>query len=631
MGQSFLLRALLMCQGMKKLFALVATVSLSATSVVACTPKPVSAEPVAEEFIEGMESRNNEGLAELTDSPDDATQALDATYSGLQAEGLDIELEGVKQDETVATADYKVTWDLPKDRSLSYTTQMTLTKAEDEWTVRWKPSIIHPDLGAHQHLELRALEATRASVVSSNGVELMSPGLNYRVIVDTSSLSDVRPTASKVSSALAAAHREDDSIAEVDAKGLAEKLEKAESAYSVGLYTEEQESVIRAKLEGMDGVRINEEPALVTRDRGLAPDLLSRVRSAVNDELDGETGWSIAVVNENGAALSDVEKHAPEAAPSIKVGLDYDVQRAAQEAVNQRSDAQAMLVAIRPSNGDILAVAQTEKADEDGDVALQGQYPPGSVFKILTAAAGVEKQNLTTDTIVPCPGTMDIYGRVVTNYNAFSLGNVPLSQAFAQSCNTTFADISTKLAPGELKETGKKFGFGVDYEIPGLTTTTGSIPEGKEVLERTEAGYGQGYDLASPFGMAMVSASVAAGKTPTPTLIEGRETKASDKSRPIPDHVLNNVRGMMRQVVTSGTARGMQAGGTIYGKTGEAEINEGSHAWFTGYREEDDIAFATLIVLGGGSESSVAITDNFLRKLDDYRSRPNDGPAPKVE
>lgn len=631
MGQSFLLRALLMCQSMKKLFALVATVSFAATGVVACTPKPVSAEPVAEEFIEGMESRNNEGLEELTDSPDDATQALDATYSGLQAEGLDIELEGIKQNETMATADYKVKWDLPKERSLSYTTQMTLTKAEDEWTVRWKPSIIHPDLGAHQHLELRVLEATRASVVSSNGVELMSPGLNYRVIVDTSSLSDVRPTASKVSSALAAAHREDDSIAEVDAKDLAEKLEKADSAYSVGLYTEEQESVIRAKMEGMDGVRINEEPALVTRDRGLAPDLLSRVRSAVNDELDGETGWSIAVVNENGAALSDVEKHAPEAAPSIKVGLDYDVQRAAQEAVDQRSDAQAMLVAIRPSNGDILAVAQTEKADEDGDVALQGQYPPGSVFKILTAAAGVEKQDLTTDTIVPCPGTMNIYGRVVTNYNAFSLGNVPLSQAFAQSCNTTFADISTKLAPGELKETGKKFGFGVDYEIPGLTTTTGSIPEGKEVLERTEAGYGQGYDLASPFGMAMVSASVAAGKTPTPKLIEGRETKASDKPAQIPEHVLNNVRGMMRQVVTSGTARGMQAGGTIYGKTGEAEINEGSHAWFTGYREEDDIAFATLIVLGGGSESSVAITDNFLQKLDEYRSRPNDGPAPMVE
>ena len=73
---------------MKKLVALVATITLASTSVVACTPKPVSAEPVAEEFLEGMESRNNDGLAALTDSPSDATAALDATYSGLQAEGL---------------------------------------------------------------------------------------------------------------------------------------------------------------------------------------------------------------------------------------------------------------------------------------------------------------------------------------------------------------------------------------------------------------------------------------------------------------------------------------------------------------------------------------------------------------
>lgn len=616
---------------MKKLVALVATITLASTSVVACTPKPVSAEPVAEEFLEGMESRNNDGLAALTDSPSDATAALDATYSGLQAEGLDIELEGVDQDENLATANYKVTWDLPKERTLSYDTQMTLTKTEDEWTVRWKPSLIHPDLGANQHLELRALEAKRASVVSSNGVELMSPGLNYRLVVDTSSLEDVRPTAAKISGALAAAHRQDDSIAEIDAKDLAKKLEDADGSFSVTMFTEDQAKAVRPKVEGMDGVRLNEEPALVTRDRGLAPDLMSRVRSAVQDEVDGQTGWSISVVNENGAALSDVEKHDPNAAPSIKVGLDYDVQRAAQEAVNERADSQAMLVAIRPSNGDILAVAQTEKADEDGDVALQGQYPPGSVFKILTAAAGVDKQGLNTDTIVPCPGTMDIYGRVVTNYNSFSLGSVPLSQAFAQSCNTTFADISTKLKPGELKDMGKKFGFGVEYDIPGLTTITGSIPDGKEPLERTESGYGQGYDLASPFGMALVSATVANGKTPTPTLIEGHKTKASDKPQQIPKPVLDNVRAMMRQVVTSGTARSMAAGGTIYGKTGEAEINEGSHAWFTGYREEDDIAFATLVVLGGGSDASVNITSNFLQKVDAYRSGPHEGAAPPAE
>ena len=148
-------------------------------------------------------------------------------------------------------------------------------------------------------------------------------------------------------------------------------------------------------------------------------------------------------------------------------------------------------------------------------------------------------------------------------------------------------------------------------------------------MERTEAGYGQGADLASPFGMALVSATVAAGKTPMPTLLSNHKTKASEDA-PAPDpHVLENVRDMMRAVVTGGTASGMQAGGTIYGKTGEAEINEGSHAWFTGYRE-DDIAFATLVVLGGGSDTSVNITDNFLQKLDAYRAEGNgSAPAPQ--
>ena len=87
---------------------------------------------------------------------------------------------------------------------------------------------------------------------------------------------------------------------------------------------------------------------------------------------------------------------------------------------------------------------------------------------------------------------------------------------------------------------------------------------------------------------------------------------------------------MMRQVVVGGTASGMKAGGTIYGKTGEAEINGGSHAWFTGYRD-DDLAFATLVVLGGGSTISVNITDDFLQKLDAHRAEDHPAPAPAAE
>ncbi|OFM03064.1 cell division protein FtsI [Corynebacterium sp. HMSC071F07] len=615
---------------MRKMVALLCAASFGASSLVACTPKPVSAEPVAEKFIADMEARNNDELATLVDNPDATTSTLDATYSGLQAEGLDIELGDVPQDDSHAAAKYKVTWDLPKDRTLSYDTEMTLTKKDKDWQGRWQPSLVHPNLGAHQHLELRAIDAKRASVVSSDGVELLSPGLQYRVVVDKEKAGDMRPLAAKISSALNQAHAQDDSVPEKDAGELAKELEGSEgNSYSVTMLNEAQAEQVRPQLEHIEGVRLNEEPAMVTRETGLAPDILARVRSIVSDEVEGNSGWSISVVNENGAALSDVELHQPEESPSIRVGLDYNVQRAAQEAVNMRADSEAMLVAIRPSNGEILAVAQTEQADKKGDIALQGQFPPGSVFKIITASAAVDKQGATADTIVPCPGTMNLFGRTVTNYNGFSLGSVPMRQAFAQSCNTTFAEVSTNLKEGELAKTGKEFGLGIDYDIPGLTTITGSIPEGKTPLERTEAGYGQGADLASPFGMALVSATVAAGKTPMPTLLSNHKTKASEDA-PAPDpHVLENVRDMMRAVVTGGTASGMQAGGTIYGKTGEAEINEGSHAWFTGYRE-DDIAFATLVVLGGGSDTSVNITDNFLQKLDAYRAEGNgSAPAPQ--
>lgn len=261
-------------------------------------------------------------------------------------------------------------------------------------------------------------------------------------------------------------------------------------------------------------VTVNPEAALVPTDPGFAPDALARVGGGVSDRLEGTPGWQVAVVDEHGAEYGTVERHGPTPAPAVEISLDHRVQRAAEEAVSHLGPRQAVIVALRPSTGQILAVAQSEAADDDGSIGLMGQYPPGSICKIITAAAGVEKQGLEPSSVVGCPGTQDIHGRVVTNYDAFALGPVPLEEAFAASCNTTFADISTQLAPGELQETARQFGLGIDYDIPGLDTVTGSVPEGESPLEGTEAGYGQGLDVASPFGMAMVSATVAAGHRP---------------------------------------------------------------------------------------------------------------------
>ncbi|MCQ9351621.1 penicillin-binding transpeptidase domain-containing protein [Corynebacterium sp. 153RC1] len=611
--------------------AVILAAAFGASALVACTPKPASVEPVVESFLQQVAEQDFSGAAELTDQASSVASLLETTWGSLQAEGLRAELREVETRESIATATYDLSWDLPRERSFAYQAQMTLNRINGEWLIRWQPSALHPKLGANQHMELRSVPAAKASVVSSDGAEILSPGTVTRVLVDTEKMVDPRQLATQLAGAINAARADREGVTAIDAAQLADNLEQAQGRYSVATVDQQAAQVLQEQFAQVAEVVFNEEAAMVTPNPDFAPDITSRIATLVGEDLEGQNGWRISAVTPDGAAIDDLEYHAAQVAPAVRVSLDYNVQRAAEEAVNTRPEMEAVLVAIRPSNGDILAVAQTKKADAQGDIGLQGLYPPGSTFKIITAAAGIQDQGLDSSSIVPCPGTMNIFGRVVTNDNGFSLGNTSLQQAFARSCNTTFADISTQLELGQLKEIGSEFGIGVDYEVPGLNTITGQIPEGETPLAKTEAGYGQGEVLVSPFGMALVSATAAAGKTPLPTLVSGHETKANTTPKTPDPRTIEQLRSLMEAVTgPGGTAGGMQAAGVIRGKTGEAEINQGSHAWFTGYRE-DDIAFATLVVLGGGSEHAVAITDRFFLRLDELRANPNPNPNPGAD
>jgi len=332
----------------------------------------------------------------------------------------------------------------------------------------------------------------------------------------------------------------------------------------------------------------------------------------VVDELDGEAGWRVVSVNQNGGDV-DVLNEVPAApSPSVTISLDRAVQDAAQDAVDMVGR-KAMIVAIKPSTGEILAVAQNAAADADGPAATTGLYPPGSTFKIVTAGAAIDRDMATPNTLLGCPGTVDIGQRTIPNYGGFDLGTVPMSRAFASSCNTTFAELASQMPPKGLTTAAAQYGIGLDYKIDGITTLTGSVPPTVDLAERTEDGFGQGKVLVTPFGMAMVAATVAAGKTPVPQLIEGRPTETSGDSTPISPKMIDALRPMMQLVVTNGTAKELNGNGDVRGKTGEAEFNGGSHAWFAGYR--GDLAFAALIVGGGSSESAVRMCKDMLNGL----------------
>jgi cell division protein FtsI/penicillin-binding protein 2 len=217
------------------------------------------------------------------------------------------------------------------------------------------------------------------------------------------------------------------------------------------------------------------------------------------------------------------------------------------------------------------------------------------------------------DAMLGCPGQIDIGDRTIPNYDKFDLGVVPMAKAFADSCNTTFAELASRMSPTALAVAASQYGIGPDYTIAGLTTVTGMVPHSADLAERTEDGFGQGRVLVTPFGMALVAATVAAGQTPTPRLIAGSETtETGDHPRADPV-TLDGLRTMMRQVVTNGTAKEIDGLGEVYGKTGEAEFPGGSHAWFTGYR--GDLAFTGLIVGGGSSTYAVRMVRRMLEAL----------------
>ncbi len=584
------------------------TVVAVAASLNACTPKPNGPEPAAEEFFASLAKGDTGGASQLTDRPEDARAALNEAWAGLQATHLDAQVLGSKFAEDTGSVTYRYTWHLPKDRTWTYDGQLNMVRNEGRWEVRWSATGLHPKLGEHQTFALRSDPPRRASVYERSGSDVLVPGNLYHFALDAKAAGAyLMTTAIAVAEAL---RPFDDTM---DAQRLAEESSSSAQPLSLITLRQSDRDQVAAVLGERPGLVITPQAELLPTDEYFAPAIISEVKKSVVDDLDGQAGWRVVSVNQNGADV-DVLNEVPAApAPSITISLDRAVQNAAQNAVNGIAGKKAMIVAIKPSTGEILAVAQNPDADADGPTAVMGLYPPGSTFKIITAGAAIERDMATPDTLLGCPGVIDIGHRTIPNYGGFDLGTVPMSRAFASSCNTTFAELASRMPPRGLTTTAAQYGIGPDYQIEGITTVSGSVPPTVNLAERTEDGFGQGKVLVSPFGMAMAAATVAAGKTPLPQLIEGRQTTVTGDQTPITPKMLDGLRPMMQLVVTNGTAKDINGMGDVRGKTGEAEFEGGSHSWFAGYR--GDMAFAALIVGGGSSEYAVRMLRWMLESL----------------
>ncbi|BCN70701.1 penicillin-binding protein [Rhodococcus hoagii] len=542
-------------------------------------------------FADALSSGDVQAAADLTSDPAAASTAITAMLDGLNAQGRSFSVSENGDAFTLA-AD----WSFGNGKQWQYSTEGRV----DGDVIAWDPAVLAPGLAAGSTVRFTPTSGTPAEVRASDGQPIMTQ--QVVTLVDVQAPADTAALARLLNPI----------VPTITAESLGADLGKSDGKPITAVALREQDvEAVRDQLAAVPGVELVQQTRLLTVDRALSSPVLADLTTVWQEQQDESAGWAVQLVNADGTARRLAGQDAAPV-PDIDTTLDLRLQTRAEDALASVPQP-AAIVALRPSTGAVLAVAQNAPADAQGAIALTGLYPPGSTFKTVTTSAALQAGKVTPDTVLPCPGTENIEGRQIPNDDNFDLGSVPLHSAFAHSCNTTMGRLAVSLPPDALQQAALQFGLGVDYVTPGLTTVTGTVPTAQTPAERVESAIGQGAVTASPFGMALVAASIANGTTPAPTMIVGKPGVADRSVTPTPADVDAALRSMMRETVTDGTARTLADLPNLEGKTGTAEYGEGTrpHGWFVGM--DGDLAFAVFVAGADSSGPALEAAGRFLR------------------
>ncbi|MDT5075426.1 MAG: hypothetical protein QOJ80_63 [Mycobacterium sp.] len=552
-------------------------------------------------FAEALQ-RKDPGAAASTDDPNAATTAINSMFDGMGKDAT-VKVDVGKSGDDDNSAKLSYSWSLGPDKTLQYDATATATQSGDDWHVHWSPTVLHPKLQSGMTFQYSDDKNFLTPVTDRDGQPLLT-WQNVGVITLTRDhLESAAPLAAV--------------LQPFDGSTTAESITAQfngtqDDTVTVIKLRDQDLAQVSDQLKQFPGVSVVEQGALLTANRDLSSPALDGLPALWQKAIDAAAGWSVDLVDAQGKPTEVLTSTPPHDTAPVRTTLDTRLQLLAQQAVSTELRP-AVLVAISPSTGGILAAAQNAAANAQGPIVFSGAYPPGSTFKTITTAAAMQAGLATPGTPEACPGKVTIENRTIPNEDEFDLGTVPLSTAFSHSCNTTMAALADKLPADALPNMARLFGIGVDYVIPGLTTITGNVPNADTPAQKVESGIGQGAVTVSPFGLAVAEASLGHGSTIDPTLVVGEPTTANIPSAPIPPAIADNLRAMMAQTVSDGTATALRDIPGLGGKTGTAEFgdNTHSHGWFAGIA--GDIAFATLVVGGDTSAPAITVSGDFLR------------------
>ncbi|RWA15955.1 penicillin-binding protein [Mycolicibacterium elephantis DSM 44368] len=554
------------------------------------------------EFAEALSKGDASAAGALTSDPTQASATLAELFASLGTD-LQVEVGSVQhEDDKPATFTLDTTWKFRDGATQwTYTTNGTAVASGDQWTIDWTPATVAPGLDAGPLSYSTLTPDPAARVLDRTGADLLTQ--HVVTLVNVAPGADLNALAALLNPLAPG----------ITAESLQQDLDEANGAPITAITLRQEDfAPIEAQLSALPNVTLAPQTRLLATDKTLTSPALTGLAELWQQRTDAASGW--AVNARTSAGLRRVGGQ--DAAPVADIGstLDIGMLRAGEQTLAPLRTP-AAIVAIQPSTGDLLAVAQNAAADAQGPIALTGLYPPGSTFKTVTVSAALQAGQVTPDTVVACPGTENIEGRQIPNDDNFDLGQVPLHTAFARSCNTTMGRLAVNLPPDALTKAAEQLGLGIDYTAPGMTTVTGTVPVADTAALRVEEGIGQGQVTASPFGMALLAASLARGSVPAPTIVAGQPGTPDRTPEPLASTVAEQVKAMMRETVTDGTATALQDIPGLLGKTGTAEYIDDTHAhgWFVGI--SGDVAFAVLVSDAGSSGPAVEAAGRFLRAL----------------
>ena len=321
----------------------------------------------------------------------------------------------------------------------------------------------------------------------------------------------------------------------------------------------------------------------------------------------------------------------------LNLTISNDLQKCAYKKMSGKKGA---LVAMNPKTGEILAMVSLPDFDPNANVleenwgeiveredaplvsrSIQGLYPPGSTYKIVTAAAAYEnnKKDKEFDDI----GKF-IKGKItVENYNKKSYGKIDVGRAFAVSSNQVFCELGYDLGGETMLDISKR--FGIDEKIESDFDIAKSRIEYKKMTDTDAAlvAIGQGQLLTTPVEMALICSAVAnGGKIMRPYIVDTvtknnviiQSSKPKEIMRAISPECAKYLGELMLEVVESGTGTKAKINGvSVAGKTGTAENeSDKDHSWFVGFAPYEDPQIAVAVILendgtsGGDSAAPIA-------------------------